>query len=410
MFFLLPLFVFIFTFFYSYSFAGDRVFLLEIKGPITTATVSYVKRGIESATYKGKGIFLIIDTPGGFDEATREIVKNLLAINVKTITFVYPRGARCASAGLFILVAGDYACMAEGTNVGSAHPVMIGEKTDRIIVEKVTQDALKFLESVSRMKGHYNPILRDMVLKSKSLTASEALSYGIINCVSNSIPDVLDRSGFKNAELVKVEKTFFEEFLSIITHPNVAYFLFLFGFYGILFELYNPGSIFPGVFGVLSLLLAMYAFSIISINWLGIMLVLLAFLLFVLEIKLPTHGLLGLCGALFLALGSIFMFYDLPFHYKPDWFAVTIGVVFTVLFFIFLIYKGIGVLKKKPVTGIEGLIGSIGVTKTKVDRLSGWVFVRGELWRAFSDEEIEVGETVEVIKVNGLRLKVKRKI
>ncbi len=392
----------------SYSEVDNKVLLVDIKGPISVSTVHYVKRGIKVARENRAVLMLLIDTPGGYDEATREIVKDLLNYDNKVITYVYPRGARCASAGLFILVSGDYACMATGTNVGSAHPVTLDGKADKVMMEKITQDALGFLESVSRKKGHYNPILREMVLKSRSLTESEALNYGIINCVADSIDQVLANASLRNARLVKLEKNFFEEFLSIITHPNVAYFLLLFGFYGILLELYNPGSIFPGVFGAICFILALYALNVLSINWAGFVLVFLSFIFFILEIKFTSHGLLALSGVISLILGSIFMFYDLPSFGKPDLISVSIGVLLTLGFFFLLIYKGFTALRRKPVTGVEGLIGLKGVSKTRIDQSGGLVFVRGELWKAYSDSPIEEGEEVEVVSVEGLKLKVKK--
>lgn len=402
-------FLFLFFIFSGYALCDDRITIAEVKGPITPVTAQYIKRVIERAEDKRSDYLIItLDTPGGLDESMREIVKAMLSSKVKTITFVYPQGARCASACLFILVAGNSACMASTTNVGSAHPVMIGEKQDKIMVKKVTEDAVAFLVSVAKSRNHYDPVLVSMVRESKSLTAKEALSRGIIDCIADNFDELYENLNIKPLQVMKVKPNFLEKFLSFITHPTVAYFLLIFGFYGILFELYNPGSILPGVVGSFCLVLALYAFHILPVNWAGLLLIVLAFVLFILEVKVQSHGLLGIAGALFIIFGSLMMFSNFPEEYRPSLFSVAFVVVLTVIFFFFVVIMGVRALKRKPVSGKEALVGMRGVARTTINRNGGWAFVRGELWKAVSDEEIKEGEEVLVVEVDGLSLIVKR--
>ena len=392
---------------------ASTLYVVRVDGVINPPMADYVLRALSKAEADGNPLLIVIDTPGGLLESTRVLVMKILNSRVPVITWVYPAGARAASAGLFLLESGNVAVMAEGTHAGAAHPVSFAQKLGKTMMEKVTNDAVAFLKNIAERRGRYRPVLDKMVKKSRDYTARRMLKLKLIDFIANSRSELAAKleakKGIKVSRFVEVEPTFKERFLMAISHPTVAYLMLVLGFYGLLFELSNPGLIFPGIVGFVFIVLGFYSLHVLPLNYAGFALIAFAFLLFLLEVKIQSHGLLGAGGALSFFLGSLMIFDKLPSVMKPS-VGILLGVTFvTVLFFAFVVVAGYRALRKRPVSGAEGLVGEVGVAKTPIspDR-GGWVFVHGERWRAYSDEEIGEGERVQVVEVRGLTLKVRR--
>jgi len=342
---------------------------------------------------------------------------------VPVIVYVYPSGARAASAGAIILLASHIAAMAPGTNVGAADPVSIGgDKRDKEMMQKVVKDAEAYVKSIAMKKGRNVEWAAKAVKESASITANDALEKHVIDIVAGSIDELLTSLEGKVVETkkgkvtlrtkgknkVEIDMPFKYRFLSYISDPNVAYLLMMLGLYGILFEIYNPGAIFPGVVGGISLILALYAFQTIPISYAGLFLIILGIIFFILELKIVSHGVLGLAGIISIIIGSI-MLIDIPssifsISYKT---ILAVGILSGIFVFGVLSYA-IKAQLSKVKTGKEGLIGETGIAKTDVFE-SGKIFLHGELWNAKSDEHIKGGEKVVVTGVEELILKVKRK-
>lgn len=372
---------------------------------------------------KAELVVLMLDTPGGLDASMREIVKKIMNAEVPVCVFIYPPGARAASAGVFITYASHIAAMAPGTNIGAAHPVAIGsEQKDTVMIKKILNDAIAYLESIAKKRKRDVHLAREFVEKSISITAEEALKKRVIDVIADNLEDLLKKIdgkevevagiekviGTKDAELKEYKISLRNRILSIISNPTVAYLLLIIGFYGLFFEITHPGAIFPGVAGAICLILALYAFQTLPVNYAGVLLILLAMILFLLEVKVASHGALGLGGAISLVIGSLMLFSkDVPYLRISLWAIAGVTLV-TILFFLVIITKVIQVHKKKPVSGKEGIIGEKGIARTDIDRKKGNVYVHGEIWQAVSEEKIKKGEEVVVIDIEGLVLKVKK--
>ena len=366
---------------------------------------------------------LLLDTPGGLDASMREIIKKIMNAEIPVCIFVYPPGARAASAGAFITISAHIAAMAPGTNIGAAHPIAFGEaQKDTIMMKKVLNDAIAYMESIAKKRNRNVKIAREFVEKSASISAEDALSKKVIDLIANDIKDLLSKINGKKVEVVGIEKTidtknielkeykmgFRTKILSVISNPTIAYILLILGFYGLFFEITHPGAIFPGVAGAICLILALYALQTLPVNYAGVLLILLSMILFLLEVKIQSHGALGLGGVISLVLGSLLLFSrDVPYLRISLWAIAGVTLV-TAVFFIIVITKVIQVHKRKPVSGKEGIIGEIGIARNDIDSKGGTVFIHGEIWQAISEEKIKKGEKVEVIGVEGLKLKVKK--
>ncbi len=416
---------------------ANTVILGEIEGMISPITADYVHRVIKEAEEKDtEAIVFLLDTPGGLMDAMRDIVKDELNSNVPIIVYVHPSGASDASAGVFITYAAHIAVMTPGTNIGAAHPVSISPKmpgtsednkekdpNEEIMMKKVTEDAVAYLRGIAKKRSRNQNWAEKVVRESVSATAEEALELGIIDLIASSIDELLEgihgmkvelpgavkKLDTKNAEKENIPMSSREEFLRLIFNPNVAYILFLVGIYGLIFEIRSPGAIIPGVLGALCIILAFYSFSVLPINYAGVALIILGIIMFVLEVLTPTFGPLTIGGIVSMFIGSIMLINsDATFLQisKPLIFAV-VGT--TAAFFIFAIGATIKAMKRKPTTGKEGLIGMIGKADSDINSRGGKVFVRGEYWNAVSDEKIKPDNEVEVLEVDGLKIKVKKK-
>ncbi len=402
---------------------APHVVVAAIDGAIGPVTVSYVHRVLEAATPQNpECVIFTLDTPGGLDASMRSIIKDILASRIPVVIFVYPSGARAASAGAIISLAAHIVAMAPATNIGAAHPVAIGQgKMDEEMSAKVTNDAAAFARSLAADRGRDEEWAENIVRESISSTAKEVLELGVIDIIADDISDLLTKLDGRDvtiddremtlstasAEVVEEAMSFREKLLAQISDPNIAYLLMLLGMFGIFFELQNPGAIFPGVVGAISILLAFFALQVLPVNYAGVGLVLLAIILFVLEIKIPSGGMLTVGGVVSMLIGSI-MFIDSPLPFMRVSLSVIIpAVVFTALFFLFVVGLGLKAQRKKVATGHAGMVGEVGVARTDIGE-GGSVFVHGEHWNAFSDAPIPQGSKVEVVFVQGLKVQVRQ--
>ncbi|WP_456402329.1 NfeD family protein [Persephonella sp.] len=406
-----------------YSFSYGKIITGNWSDPVTPIMADYVKRLIHKAeTENAEAVILTIDTPGGLDTAMRDVIKTFMGTDIPVIVYVYPPGARAASAGAIITISADIAAMAPSTNIGSASPVQMGGRDiEETMKKKVINDMVAFVKGIAKDKGRNEEVIVKMVTESLNLTAEEAQKQKVIDVIAENINDLINKVdgkkiekngkeivlNLKDREIKKVEKSLKEKILTILTNPTVAYLLLMIGFYGIFFELYNPGSLIPGILGTISLLLALYSLNIISINWLGLLLILAGILFFILEVVTPTFGALAISGVIAILFGSIILIDpDSPYGDIPLQIIIPV-VLFSALFFISIAYLGLKAQRRKTPTGSEGMIGMIGKAETDIDP-EGKVFVSGELWNAYSDEPIKKGEKVKVISMEGLQLKVER--
>ncbi len=398
--------------------------VLKIDGVINPASAEYARRGIERAIKdRAEALIIELDTPGGLDTSMRSIVKDMAASPVPIIVYVSPSGARAASAGVFITIAAHIAAMAPGTNIGAAHPVAVGEKMDKTVAEKAANDAAAYIKSLAESHGRNAEWAEQAVRKSVSITETEALRLKVIDLIAEDIPSLLKAVNGKkvkttmgektlntiNAKVIKEEKGLRHKVLDFISDPNIAYMLMLIGFYGIFFELTNPGAIFPGVVGVISLILAFYSFQTLPVNYAGVLLILAGLALFLLEVKVVSYGLLTIGGILSIILGSIMLIESEDPLMRISLSIIIPFAIVSALFFFLTFRLAYKAHKSRPVTGLEAMIGAEGVAKTRIDEQGGTVLVNGELWNARSDNPIEEQSPIIVEALKGLTLKVRRR-
>ena len=400
-----------------------QVAVVAVDGAINPAITDYLLKNLKDSATRGDPLLLIeLDTPGGLDSSMREIVKGILASPVPVAVFVAPSGARAASAGAVIALSAHVCAMAPGTNIGAAHPVAIGEQPDKVMAEKLLNDAEAYVEGIARKRGRNTEMAKKMVRESISIPAEKALEEHVADLIAADRRDLINKLegrkimldgrditlSLKGVQIVNHEMGSRERILNVIGNPNVAYVLMMIGMMGLFFELSNPGVILPGVIGGISLILALFAFQTLPVNYAGVLLILLAIVLFIAEIKIVSHGMLTVGGVIALILGSLMLF-DSPEPYlRLSWSVILPTVLMTALFFAVAVTKVVKAHKRKPVTGGEGLVGEEGRADTDIAP-EGKVFVRGEYWDAESSEAILKGEKVVVTTIDGMRLRVKKR-
>ena len=400
------------------------VYTIEVDGIINPATAKFIIDSIDEATQQGAQCLIIqLDTPGGLMESMRIIVKKELSSTIPIIVYVAPSGARAASAGVFITMAAHIAVMAPSTHIGAAHPVTLGAegKEDKTMTEKIVNDTVSYIKTIAKNRGRNADWAEKAVVKSVSITEEEALKLNVVDLVSSDLQDLLTKidgrvvkfDGVTRTLLTKGQKprslqmSWRYRFLDIISNPSIAYILLMLGIYGIFFELSNPGAILPGVVGGIFLILAFYALQMLPISFAGLALILFAIILFIAEIKVVSHGLLAVGGVISLLLGSL-MLIESPAEYMRISLTVIIpAVLVSAAFFIFAVTMAVRARLTKPTTGMEGLVGEIGIASTPI-AFEGKVSIHGEFWNVISDQNIEKGEKVQVIGVNNLKLTVKK--
>ena len=410
----------------SSTFAAGTVHVISLDASINPATADYISQSILRA-HKANAEALVIrlNTPGGLLKSTREIVRDILSAPLPVVVYVAPSGSQAASAGTFITLAAHVAAMAPGTNIGAAHPVgMQGGEPDSIMNAKATNDAAAFIRSISEKRKRNVQWAEEAVRRSLSITENEALEKNVIDVVAENVNELLSKIdslevevngskqilNTKDAEVIMEEMDWKHSILDILSDPNIAYILLMLGMYGLLFELYNPGSVFPGVVGAIALILGLYSLHTLPINYAGLALIILAIILFILEIKVTSYGMLTVAGVVCLFLGSVMLIdseSSLEFI-SISWGVIIPTIVVTVLFFVFALAYGIRAQTRKPTTGEQGLLGERGEAISLLNP-EGQVRVHGEIWNASTvGGKIAKGTTVVVTKVDGLRVHVKK--
>jgi membrane-bound serine protease (ClpP class) len=404
---------------------AQKIISINVDGTINPASASFILNAIDKATDEKAACLIIhLNTPGGLLKSTRVIVSRILEASVPVVVYVSPGGAHAGSAGVFITMAAHIAAMAPSTNIGAAHPVNMQGSTDATMNEKTTNDAAAFIRAIAEKRHRNLEWAEEAVRRSVSITEMEAVKKGVVDLIAVNEQDLLKQLDGKEVALntgtttlhtakgnvQTLEMTFAEKLLDAISDPNIAYILMMLGFYGILFELYSPGAIAPGVVGGICLILAFYAMHTLPLNYAGLALIIFGIILFILEVKITSHGILSIGGVIALALGSI-MLIKTPSGLEMVRISRSVIIattLVTALFFSFLVGLAVKGQNAKPVTGVEGMIGEEGEALALLQP-SGFVRVHGELWTAESvSGTIEPGQKVRVTAMQDLKLYVER--
>ncbi|MBI4003899.1 MAG: nodulation protein NfeD [Candidatus Omnitrophica bacterium] len=420
----------------------------EIISPVTQ---QYIEDAVNRSETDGSVcLVLLLDTPGGLLESTRGIVKRLMNAKVPVVVYVAPSGSRAGSAGVFITLAAHVAAMAPSTNIGAAHPVTVegggpvrklikrikrsaeseskqkGRDTEEEIVEeesrdpmsqKIINDTVAWVATIAKARGRNEEWAKRAVTESVSATETEAVTERIVDLIAADLPDLLTQIDGRRvelagvavelhtagAEIVTLAMSARQQFLAVITNPNIAYLLMLLGTLGLIFEFTHPGIGFPGIAGLICLLLALYAFQTLPVSYAAIALIVLGIGLLIAEIKIVSHGLLAIGGVISLTLGSLMLF-ESPYPQLDVSLGVIVPTVATLsAIILFVLQRALRAQAARVTTGAQGLVGEIGVASSKLDP-EGTVFVHGELWNASSARPIAKGEKIRVIQVDSLRL------
>jgi len=399
----------------------DEVMIIEMEGPINPGSATFLIRGLEDAGKRGSGLVIIrLDTPGGLASSMRTMVKAILNSPIPVVVFVAPKGAGAASAGVMVTVAAHVAAMAPGTNIGAASPVTAGGKDmEKTMTKKVMNDMASYGRGIAQDRGKNAEWVEKAIREAVSITADEAVKKNVVDLVAEDIDQLLElldgreitlrdaKIRLKTKGLVKIpyRPKFRDRILKTISDPNIAYILMMIGLAGLYFELSHPGAIFPGVIGGISLILAFYSFQTLPVNYAGLLLIALAIILFIAEVKITSYGMLSIGGLVSLTLGSIMLFEDVKVARE----LMMPTIVLVGGFFIVVSALAFRAYRSRPKGGRDGLLGEVGQVKETIDP-EGLVFVHGEYWRAVSKEKIETGERVEVESMDGLILRVKKAI
>ena len=405
--------------------APPPVYYLDAVGTVNPGMAEFILAGIDKAEkQQAQALVVQLDTPGGLDTSMRQIVQGISNARVPVIVYVAPSGARAASAGVFITQAAQVAAMAPGTNIGAAHPVSIGigGKMDKTMETKVLNDFVAYGRSLAEEHGRNPDWMEKAIRQSVSISASEALKLKVVDLMADNLDDLLAKingrrvlvagqtagSANRRGAAREIPENLRYRILAHIADPNIAFVLMMIGLAGIYFELAHPGVVLPGVVGATCLLLALFAFQTLPVNYIGVLLILLSFVFFVLEFKVSSYGMLSLAGVAALLLGAIMLFREQGGGGMGVSWGILLPTVFTVSLF-FIVVAGIVFRshRRRVVSGAEGLVGEVGVAVTPLAPV-GRVFIHGENWEAASDEPIAPGEPVEVLAVRGLKLRVRR--
>jgi membrane-bound serine protease (ClpP class) len=403
---------------------GARYAVLEFEGAIGPVSNRYISNGLDRAQELGADFILLkLDTPGGLDESMRSIVKKIMASPIPVVGYVYPIGGRAASAGVFIMLACHVSAMAPGTNMGAAHPVaMGGQQPDSVMMGKIVNDAVAFIRSIAEERGRDADWAERAVRESISAAANQALELGLIDYIAASPEELVKQlDGHKikmpkgektlqtsGAEEVEIKLRWYERLLQVLANPNLIYILLMIGIYGVIAWVQNPASIFPGVIGIIALIFAFYGLQVLPINYAGLALIAVALILFILEVKITSYGMLTVGGIVSLVLGTLIMFQATPKVFGISWPVIITVMVAVVALFVLIIWLAVRTHVRKPTTGGKGMIGLVGEARTDLDP-EGSVYVRGEYWTAVAASgKIKNGTKVKVVAMDGMMLKVEK--
>jgi membrane-bound serine protease (ClpP class) len=396
-----------------------RVLVVRLEGMVSPVMAEALDGALDRAEREGyQALVVEVDTPGGLETSMRAMVKRMLSSSVPILTWVTPSGSRAASAGVFIIMAGDVAAMAPGTNIGAATPVSLQGPMDSTLARKATSDAAAFARTVAAQRGRNTEWAEQAVRKAVAASETEAVELRVVDFVAATLPELLAgaegrswRRGEAREKLLvrglpvdRIEPGLRQRLLAVLADPNVAYILLMLGFYGLLFELQNPGAILPGVVGGICLIRAFFALSTLSVNYAGVALIALAIVFFLAEVKVASHGLLAAGGVIAMVLGSLFLFRGETAPLSRG--LIAGATLATALFFLFIVGAGLRAQRRKVATGAQGLIGAHAVV---TERLAprGWVKLGDEVWSAVGEAEAEIGTEVEITGVTGLTLRVR---
>jgi membrane-bound serine protease (ClpP class) len=402
--------------------SGPQVVAVSIEGEISPITPEIVGHAIEQAQAGNAALLLIrINTPGGLLDATRETIQKLDTSTVPVVTYVTPSGSRGASAGFFILEAGDVAAMSPGTNTGASSPVLMVGQMDQVMRSKVENDAAAMLRSMMSRRGRNSEVGEQTIRQAKSFTEKEALDQKLIELIANSEQQLFQELDGREitrwdgrtkvlhlagATVTEARETLRERVVSAIADPNIGFILLVLGVLGVYVEFTSPGLIFPGIAGAILALLGLSSLSILPINWTGAALLVLALALFVLEAKFTSHGMLGIGGTISMVLGALLLVNGPPemrIHLST---ALAVALPFAAIT-MFLVSMVIKARRNKVVMGAEGMIGELGIARTALEP-EGQVLVRGEYWSAIAAAPVPAGTPVRVKGVAGLKLRVEK--
>lgn len=424
---------------FAQSQGSSHALWLNIDGAIGPASHDYLQRGFHKAVEQNAQLIIIqMDTPGGLDASMREIIRDIIASPVPVVSFVSPSGARAASAGTYILYASHVAAMAPATNLGAATPIQItgfpgGDALDKFrngdkdseevsqdnMSRKIINDAVAYIRGLAQMRGRNAEWAEKAVREAASLTAEEAMAEGVIDLIAISIPDLLSKLDGLTVNVLGNERTLSTQqisiqhyepdwrtrLLAIITDPNVAYILMLLGIYALIFEFSNPGMIFPGVVGAVCLLLALFAFQVLPINYAGLALILLGIAFMLGEVFVPSFGALGIGGVIAFVIGSVMLLDTGVPGYGVSIPLIATFALLSAAFFMVVLGMAIKARQLPVVSGMEQLIHSVGEVIDDFEK-EGWVRVHGERWEAQASTPLKRKQKVRVIAMNGLVLMV----
>jgi len=404
---------------------AGKIHVLEVKGNIVPVVADYISRGIGEAEDRGDIVCIItLDTPGGLLDSTERIVKRIMNAKVPVVVYVSPHGAWAASAGTFITVSAHLSAMAPATSIGAAHPVSVGEQMPEDVQKKATEYSAAWIESIAEKRGRDPALVEAAVRESKSFTASEAFEKKLIDFQADDLDSVVEQINGRKVTLAdgsdvtintegaavsKSDMTLAERILQAISHPNVAYILLTLASIGLITEISNPGLIFPGVIGGICLFLAFYSLGVLNAYWAGLLLILLAFGLFVTEIFVPAYGILSTGAIVSLVIGSLILFSESEASMQFDKSLIVFVAIFLAGFVALVVWAAVRGQRRRVTTGREGMIGQVAEVKIAL-KPTGMVLVDGELWKAELDEgQANPGEEVIIQKVDNLKLFVTKK-
>jgi membrane-bound serine protease (ClpP class) len=404
--------------------SGARVCLSKVDGAIGPATASYIARSVDEAQSKGVQCLIIeLNTPGGLLDSTRVIVQKLLGSTVPVVVYVAPTGATAASAGCFITLAANVAAMAPATTIGAAHPVTLGglpsgdqSKPDQTMTQKLENFAVSYMEAIASRRNRNIEWAKSAVRESASITAEKALELKVVEIVARDLDDLLGQLNGRvvngrpletaGAQVVEIKTSVTEQLLQMFWRPEVMFVLMLIAIYGLIGEMTTPGAILPGVVGAMALILALYMAAILPVNVAGLLLIGLAVALFLIDVFAPTHGVLTGGGILAFFVGSLMLFDRRDPLFRLSLYYIIPSVILTSGFFLLIVGKGLQAQRLPVRVGKETMLGKFVQAITPIDASGGRVFVEGEYWTARSDQSIKQGETVRIVAVEGLTVKV----